>query len=325
MIKRILCVLASLVLLAALTSTSVSCELEEEFEIGSHAVTETGRVLISGKAFLIIYDDGSFLVMNNISDNEDMFSGLTSGDLIKITRNPEVAESYPAQCYVKKCKKLEDGDLSDISRKAVDDLRGMGWIDNADFETESGAQSYDTEDETAGDVTHKAPSFDDRGLTTEELAYLISKTSDLHFDLLYEMTYEEIEREGYKLEPGFGCYTVVIEQEETISLSYAPNKTVMSEYRYTFTAYPDESDGGSYLTHVSTNSQIFKVCDVHVGALYNIISTSFIEKGFDVDTTNGREIAARRSGIQIFIRITDDYTIMTDINITVTNKEGIIY
>ena len=109
MIKRILCVLASLVLLAALTSTSVSCELEEEFEIGSHAVTETGRVLISGKAFIIVYDDGSFLVMNNISDNEDMFSGLTSGDLIKITRNPEVAESYPAQCYVKKCKKLDRG------------------------------------------------------------------------------------------------------------------------------------------------------------------------------------------------------------------------
>ncbi len=89
---------------------------------------DTGRVLVSGKTYLIVYDDGEFLVMNNVSDNDKLFDGLDNGDKIEIYRKDEIAESYPAQCYVEKCKKTEDGDISNLPRKAVDTLRSLGWV-----------------------------------------------------------------------------------------------------------------------------------------------------------------------------------------------------
>ena len=132
MTKRLLRLTILIFALAVITLSSLGCELQDEIgkitDIFDNTETEVGRALVSGTSYLIIYDDGNFLVMNNISDDESIFDGITDGDKIEIVRNPEVAESYPAQCYVKKCKKLEDGNFSDLPQNAIDTLSELGWI-----------------------------------------------------------------------------------------------------------------------------------------------------------------------------------------------------
>ena len=123
--KRFFSLAILILALSAITFASIGCELDDVVE---NSETDVGRVLVSGTSYLIVYDDGSFLVMNYASDNESVFSGLTDGDKIEIVRNPEIMESYPAQCYVKKCKKLEDGELSDVSPIAIERLSELGWI-----------------------------------------------------------------------------------------------------------------------------------------------------------------------------------------------------
>ena len=125
--KRFLTLILAL-LLSALAFMAAGCDISEKIDELSGLEKDTGRVLVSGKTYLIVYDDGDFLVMNNISDNDKLFDGLDNGDKIEIYRKGEIAESYPAQCYVEKCKKIADGNISDVSQKAVDTLRSLGWV-----------------------------------------------------------------------------------------------------------------------------------------------------------------------------------------------------
>ena len=127
--KRFFSLAILILTLSAIIFSSLGCELDDAVDnVLENSETDVGRVLVSGTSYLIVYDDGSFLVMNYASDNESVFSGLTDGDKIEIVRNPEIMESYPAQCYVKKCKKLEDGELSDVSPIAIERLSELGWI-----------------------------------------------------------------------------------------------------------------------------------------------------------------------------------------------------
>ena len=132
MTKKLLRLTILILAIVAISLSTLGCGLQDGIgkitDVFDNTETDVGRVLVSGTTYLIIYDDGSFLVMNNISDDESIFDGLTDGDKIEIVRNPEVAESYPAQCYVKKCQKLEDGNFSDLPQNAIDTLSELGWI-----------------------------------------------------------------------------------------------------------------------------------------------------------------------------------------------------
>ena len=88
--------------------------------------TSTGRYLVSNGETSLIILDNSPIVMINDSD-EDIFKGLTDGDLISITHS-EIMESYPGQTRVYKLKKQSDGTIEDIPKDVLDNLRKMGWI-----------------------------------------------------------------------------------------------------------------------------------------------------------------------------------------------------
>ena len=126
--KKRIFVLTLALLLALFALMASGCDISEKIEKTRGLEKDTGRALVAGGTYLIVYENGDFLVMNNISDNEDLFDGIESGDKIEITRKSEVAESYPAQCYVKKCKKIEDGNIDDVPKKAIDALTELGWV-----------------------------------------------------------------------------------------------------------------------------------------------------------------------------------------------------
>ena len=127
MIKNFFKIVLTIITLAIVV-TSFGCEIEDvDLGIGEKTVKDSGRALICGETYLIVYDDGRFLVMNNVSDNEEIFSGIDSGDKIEILRREEIAESYPAQCYVTACEKTADGNISHIPRSAIDALNSLGW------------------------------------------------------------------------------------------------------------------------------------------------------------------------------------------------------
>ena len=133
-------------LLALLALMAAGCDISQSVDELQGLEKDTGRVLVSGKTYLIVYDDGDFLVMNNVSDNDKLFEGLTNGDKIEIYRKGEIAESYPARCYVEKCKKTEDGSISDIPRKAIEALTELGWVIG-------GVETGENEEITTGGLT----------------------------------------------------------------------------------------------------------------------------------------------------------------------------
>lgn len=88
--KRFLTLILAL-LLSALALMASGCDISEKIDELSGLEKDTGRVLVSGKTYLIVYDDGDFLVMNNVSDNDKLFDGLDNGDKIEIYRKGEIA------------------------------------------------------------------------------------------------------------------------------------------------------------------------------------------------------------------------------------------
>lgn len=87
----------------------------------------TGRCLVAaGGDCLIVGDDGSPIVMHDVSSGGDLLNDLATGDKIKITHDG-IAESYPAQTGVYRLKVLEHGSLADIPEDTLEALRELGW------------------------------------------------------------------------------------------------------------------------------------------------------------------------------------------------------
>ena len=318
-----------LLFLVIITVMASGCELDE-IDIGSDkTVKDTGRALICGSSYLIVYDDGTFLVMNDISKNKDLFSGIESGDKIEIYRRDEIAESYPAQCYVKRCEKIEDGNISDVPRKAIDTLTSIGWIvgSGGTHETKETDATSSTVTDNATD-TEEIPTpdialltFDSPHLSDMELAMLINDSSEFDFDLLEQMTDEELREHG--AEAGFGCYIIRMGQGVNITCDDGC-ESFEYDFVYTLTAYPDESDGGRFITNISSNSPYFMLCDISTGADFDKICENFRDKNFDVEILGEGRMIACRGGISISISKSGD-EVYTNIHMTVTNNEGIIY
>lgn len=89
--------------------------------------TMTGRCLVTTNGiYMIVDNNGSPIVMNNQSDNENIFEGLKSGDKIKITFDG-IDQSYPGRTGVYGCKLILEGSLSDFPKATLSELQNMGW------------------------------------------------------------------------------------------------------------------------------------------------------------------------------------------------------
>ena len=89
---------------------------------------------ISEGRYLAARNDVDMLVVGNtpikMSDRagRDLFDGLDTGDRILVLHDG-VAESYPAQSGAYAVFRLEDGAVSDIPQRVIDELTEMGWLE----------------------------------------------------------------------------------------------------------------------------------------------------------------------------------------------------
>lgn len=93
-------------------------------------VTE-GRCLITANgSYMLIDESGSPIVMSNAKNKEDLFDGLSSGDEILVVHDG-IEESYPAGTGVYYCKKIADGEYSDLPEQTLSSLAEMGWVESS--------------------------------------------------------------------------------------------------------------------------------------------------------------------------------------------------
>ena len=90
---------------------------------------EIGRIVIcDGEDNVFVNENGQFWVMKEASTPRALFGDLKTGDKILVCRSSAMAMSYPGQCAVKWCYKLEEGSKSDIPLPVLDELDRIGWI-----------------------------------------------------------------------------------------------------------------------------------------------------------------------------------------------------
>ena len=104
--KKTLCTVLSLLLVFTLL-----------YGCGNFKPASTGRAVVSGSSCLMI----------NSSDDEDLFSDVRTGDLIKIKHANEIMESYPPQVNVYSCKIVSKGTADDVDKEVLDELASHGW------------------------------------------------------------------------------------------------------------------------------------------------------------------------------------------------------
>lgn len=115
--KRLTAVLLALISAVLLFS---GCRGDDRFYI-------TGRALeLKNGGFMIITDKNEPIVMNDKTKNGNAFSGLSTGDEIKVQCDM-ILETYPASTAIYKLKLIEKGDASKISAAALEGLSELGW------------------------------------------------------------------------------------------------------------------------------------------------------------------------------------------------------
>lgn len=90
---------------------------------------EVGRIVIcEGEDDVFVDKNGQFWVMKETSPLKARPGELKTGDKILVYRSSAMAMSYPGQCAVKWCCKLEGGSEGDIPQSVLDELKRIGWI-----------------------------------------------------------------------------------------------------------------------------------------------------------------------------------------------------
>ncbi len=90
---------------------------------------EVGRIVIcEGEDDVFVDKNGQFWVMKETSPLKARPEKLKTGDKILVYRSSAMAMSYPGQCAVKWCCKLEGGGEGDIPQSVLDELKRIGWI-----------------------------------------------------------------------------------------------------------------------------------------------------------------------------------------------------
>lgn len=95
---------------------------------GGRSTTLEGRYLrAAGGVSLIITEDNGPVVLSDRSGDGGLFDGLNSGDLIAVTYDGGIAESYPGQAGAYACKLLESGTLEDVPEETLAGLEELGY------------------------------------------------------------------------------------------------------------------------------------------------------------------------------------------------------
>ena len=90
---------------------------------------EIGRIVFcDGEEAVFVDENGGFWAINDASISKNLLEGLKTGDKILIYRSSAMLMSYPGQCAVKWCYKIEDGNDSDIPESVLVELVKIGWI-----------------------------------------------------------------------------------------------------------------------------------------------------------------------------------------------------
>lgn len=115
--KRLTAVLLALISAVLLFS---GCRSDDRFYI-------TGRALeLKNGGFMIITDKNEPIVMTDKTKNGNAFSGLSTGDEIKVQCDM-ILETYPASTAIYKLKFIGDGSIADIDKTVLDGLTELGW------------------------------------------------------------------------------------------------------------------------------------------------------------------------------------------------------
>lgn len=125
--KRKLFIIIPIIIVVILLLLAVTVALGALFFSGNEP--EIGRIVIcDGEDNVFVDKNGQFWVMKEASSIGTMFEGLKTGDKILVYRSSAMAMSYPGQCSVKLCYKLESGSESDVPKSVLDELERIGWI-----------------------------------------------------------------------------------------------------------------------------------------------------------------------------------------------------
>lgn len=87
----------------------------------------TGRCLVTRNGDYLILLGNEPICMSDLSKNKDLFSGLKTGDEIRILHGP-IQETYPGRTGVYFCKRITEGSIANIPEKVIESLCTMGWI-----------------------------------------------------------------------------------------------------------------------------------------------------------------------------------------------------
>lgn len=86
-----------------------------------------GRCLVTESGSYMLIDENAPIEMSDRSSDQDMFSGLSTGDQILVLHDG-IATSYPAQTGAYFCLRLSHGDISDIPEQVITELTDLGWL-----------------------------------------------------------------------------------------------------------------------------------------------------------------------------------------------------
>lgn len=92
------------------------------------------KTKIKTQAPILVMGNDRYMVLLNgtepvtVSLEKGMWpEDLTSGDMVEITWDGMVMESYPGQAHIDKCLKVAEGDLADLDQELLLHLSAMGW------------------------------------------------------------------------------------------------------------------------------------------------------------------------------------------------------
>ena len=243
-----------------------------------------GRIFIIDDGSYMLVTDKSLTKMNDLSDGNDVFEGMTNGDLVMIGHTA-VAQSYPSQTGVYWCIKLQSGGRADIPNDIITDLYHLGWISEMrytilnirDFSYASvGGRIYDELSEFPSPNVAVIHSL-------EELEDYYSRMGDgEHTSLSFSEDYNE---EFFKTQM---LVMIILKSEVTMSKTHIKSIGVMPDENLVIFM---EREGEDF---VETNSQwLYEIefeKDIFFGDESDIVIWCDGEKIFDEDAMQDGEV-----------------------------------
>ena len=120
--KRKLCIIIPIIVVVIILLLIATVAALGLLFLGGNEL-EIGRIVIcDGEDNVFVDENGQFWVMKEASILKIPLGELKTGDKILVYRSSAMAMSYPGQCAVKCCFKLECGSKDDIPESVLDEL-----------------------------------------------------------------------------------------------------------------------------------------------------------------------------------------------------------